>query len=137
ICERVINVFETGTPEGKYGAISIFHDGPNRIRQVTYGRAQTTEYGNLRELFQMYVDAGGSFSEDLRPFVAQIGQTALVDNARYKDLLRRAGNEDMVMRQTQDIFFDRRYFQPALAWAGAKGFTRALSILVIYDSFIH
>lgn len=137
ICGRVINVFETGTPEGRYGAISIFHDGPNRIRQVTYGRSQTTEYGNLRELVQMYVDAGGSFSEDLRPYVPQIGRIALVDDARFKDLLRRAGNEDMVMRQTQDVFFERRYFQPALRWAADNGFTRALSILVIYDSFIH
>jgi chitosanase len=57
-CERVIDVFETGTIQGKYGAISIFEDGPNDIRQVTYGRSQTTEYGNLRELVQMYVDSG-------------------------------------------------------------------------------
>ena len=41
------------------------------------------------------------------------------------------------MRRTQDVFFDRRYFQPALRWAGENGFTRPLSILVIYDSFIH
>ena len=45
---------------GKYGAISIFEDGPNDIRQITYGRSQTTEYGNLRELVQMYVEAGGA-----------------------------------------------------------------------------
>ena len=137
ICERVINVFETGTIEGRYGAISIFHDGPNRIRQITYGRSQTTEYGNLRELVQMYADAGGTFSQELRSFVPQIGHTALVDNAQFKDLLRRAGNEDAVMRRTQDVFFDRRYFQPALRWAGENGFTRPLSILVIYNSFIH
>src|SRR3954471_21822154 len=48
-CERVINVFETGTVRGRYGAIAIFADGPHGIRQVTYGRSQTTEYGNLRE----------------------------------------------------------------------------------------
>lgn len=69
ICERVINVFETGTLEGKYGAISIFHDGPGQIRQITYGRSQTTEYGNLRELVQMYADANGPFSARLRPFI--------------------------------------------------------------------
>jgi chitosanase len=137
VCERVINVFETGTVTGKYGAISIFADGPHDIRQITYGRSQTTEYGNLRELVQMYVDAGGLFSEDLREFVPLIGRTALVDNARFKDLLRRAGVEDPVMRQTQDVFFDRRYFTPALRWADQNGFMRALSALVIYDSFIH
>jgi chitosanase len=137
ICERVINVFETGTVRGKYGAISIFNDGPHDIRQITYGRSQTTEYGNLRELVQMYVDAGGRFSEDLREFVPLIGRTALVDNSRFKNLLGQAGAEDEVMRRTQDVFFDRRYFQPAMRWATENGFTRALSALVIYDSFIH
>lgn len=137
ICERVLNVFETGSVQGNYAAISIFHDGPNHIRQVTYGRSQTTEYGNLHELVQMYVNAGGRFSEDLRQFVPLIGNTALVDNSRFINLLKQAGAEDPVMRQTQDVFFDRRYFQPALQWAGDNGFTRALSALVIYDSFIH
>ena len=137
ICERVINVFETGSIRGNYGAISIFADGPNDVRQITYGRSQTTEYGNLHELVQMYVDAAGRFSEDLREFAPLVGRTPLVDNSRFKDLLRRAGNEDPVMRQTQDVFFDRRYFQPAMRWADANGFTRALSALVIYNSFIH
>ena len=41
------------------------------------------------------------------------------------------------MAQTQDVFFDRAYFQPALTWANGHGFTQALSMLVIYDSFIH
>ena len=57
ICEHVINVFETGSVAGDYSAIALFADGPHGERQVTYGRSQTTEYGNLRELVQMYVDA--------------------------------------------------------------------------------
>jgi chitosanase len=137
ICERVINAFETGSMQGDYSNITIFPDGPNGIRQVTYGRAQTTEYGNLRELVQMYVNAGGEFSNDLRPFVDRIGRMALVDDSHFKDLLHRAGAQDQVMRNTQDVFFDRRYFQPALNWAQTNGFSRALSALVIYDSFIH
>jgi chitosanase len=137
VCERIINVFETGTIRGDYGNISIFHDGPHQIRQVTYGRAQTTEYGNLRELVQMYANAGGMFSSQLAPFVPLIGRTALVDNAEFKALLRRAGHEDPVMAQTQDVFFERRYFQPALKWANDNGFSLPLSMLVIYDSFIH
>lgn len=136
ICERVINVFESGSIQGNYSAISIYADGPNNIRQVTYGRAQTTEYGNLRELVQMYVAAGGTFSNELGGFVDRIGRVALVDNDQFKTLLRRAGAEDQVMRDTQDKFFDLRYFQPALHWADTNGFSRALSVLVIYDSFI-
>jgi chitosanase len=137
ICERVINVYETGTVEGKYGAISIYHDGPHRIRQITYGRSQTTEYGNLKELVEIYVEEGGTFSADLARYVDRIGITALVDDANFKSLLRRAGNEDPVMRHAQDAFFDRRYFRPALDWASSHGFALALSTLVIYDSQIH
>jgi chitosanase len=143
ICIRVINVFETGKVEGDYGAISLFHDGPNRIQQVTYGRAQTTEYGNLRELIAGYVAANGRFSAQLKPYVDKIGtkvgtppRSPLVDDQTFLSLLRRAGS-DPVMRQAQDVFFDRVYLAPALAWAGRNGFTKALSGLVIYDSFTH
>lgn len=137
ICERVINVFETGTVDGKYGAISIYHDGPHGIRQVTYGRSQTTEYGNLQELVQMYVEDGGLFASALKPYVDRIGLTPLVDDKTFRGLLQRAGDEDQTMRDTQDAFFDKRYFRPALSWAEAGGFQLALSVLVIYDSFIH
>lgn len=137
VCERVINAFETGSAQGNYASITIYPDGPHDIRQITYGRAQTTEYGNLRELIQMYIDAGGLFSHELSNYVDDIGGTALVDNAVFKSLLRRAGSQDPIMRETQDRFFERCYFQPALRWAGNNGFTRALSVLVIYDSYIH
>jgi chitosanase len=137
LCERIINVFETSSIHGDYGNISIFRDGPGRIRQITFGRSQTTEYGNLRELVSMYVEAGGVYSERLRPFVSLIGRQALVNNVAFKDLLKRAGRGDPIMETTQDAFFDKRYFQPALKWAQDHGFSRALSVLVIYDSFIH
>lgn len=137
ICERVLNVFETGTPRGRYGAITIFADGPHGIRQITYGRSQTTEYGNLRELVSRYVAAGGTFSEQLRSWVPLIGRRALVDDAAFKGLLTSAGNTDPVMERVQDAFFADLYFNPAMRWAAANGFRRALSALVIYDSYIH
>jgi chitosanase len=137
ICEQVINVFETGRVQGDYSSIAIFPDGPGKIRQVTYGRSQTTEYGNLDELIQMYVDANGTFSNQLRPYLEKIGVTALVDDSQFKQLLRDAGKNDPKMRQIQDEFFDLRYFQPAMVWADNNGFTLPLSALVIYDSFIH
>jgi chitosanase len=137
ICEQVINVFESGAPQGNYGVISIYKDGPHNMRQVTYGRSQTTEYGNLHELVEMYVNAGGIYSEALRPYLNKIEVTPLSDDAVFKQLLRDAGRKDPVMCQTQDVFFDKRYFEPAMAWAGNNGFSLALSALVIYDSFIH
>jgi chitosanase len=137
ICEQVINVFETGSVQGNYAMIAIFPDGPNRIRQITYGRSQTTEYGNLHELIQMYADANGTHSSHLRPYLEKIGVTALVDDTQFKQLLQDAGKNDPIMRQIQDEFFDKRYFEPAMAWADRNGFTLPLSGLVIYDSFIH
>lgn len=137
ICEQVINVFESGSPQGNYGTISIYKDGPHNIRQVTYGRSQTTEYGNLHELVEMYVEAGGIYSEALRAYLDKIEVTPLADDATFKQLLRDAGKKDPVMRQTQDTFFDKRYFAPAMSWADINGFSMPLSALVIYDSFIH
>jgi chitosanase len=137
ICEQVINVFETGSVDGNYAAISIFNDGPNGMRQITYGRSQTTEYGHLETLIRMYVNADGLLSNGLRPYIAKIGEVPLVDDSEFKQLLRDAGRNDPIMRQVQDDFFDKKYFQPAVAWAVANAFTLPLSALVIYDSFIH
>lgn len=137
ICEQVVNVFETGATQGNYGSISIYRDGPHKIRQITYGRSQTTEYGHLYKLVQRYVDANGTFSNQLSPYVEKIGVTPLVDDPYFKKLLRDAGRKDPVMQRVQDVFFDDLYFQPALAWADKNGFSLPLSALVIYDSFIH
>src|SRR5688572_19039249 len=104
LIERIINVFETGTPAGDYSNISIYHDGPHNIRQITYGRSQTTEYGNLRRLVQDYVAAGGLFSQQLEPYAELVGSTPLTDDAEFKNLLRSAGRQDPVMRTAQDRF---------------------------------
>jgi Glycosyl hydrolase family 46 len=137
ICERVINAFETGDADGDYGNISIYSDGPHDIRQVTYERSQTTEYSHLHELVDDYVNAHGKFSVQLKPYLNQIGVHPLVDDAQFKKLLRDAGRTDPIMQQTQDKFFDKAYWIPAMDWATANAFTEALSGLVIYDSFIH
>lgn len=134
---KVINVFESGKPAGNYGIIAIFEDGPGDIRQITYGRSQTTEYGNLGKLVKNYVAANGTFSNKLKPFAAKVGVTALTDDETFKGLLKKAGNEDPVMRTVQDVFFDETYYKPAMKWAKDKGFILPLSALVIYDSFIH
>lgn len=137
LIERLINTIETGRPDGDYGAISIYADGPNDIRQITYGRAQTTEYGNLRKLVQMYVAAGGVYSAALAPYADRIGSEPLTSNAQFKKLLKDAGQSDPVMRRIQDQFFEQVYFLRAMRWADENGFTKALSALIIYDSYIH
>jgi chitosanase len=137
LLEKVVNVFESGSTVGNYSAIAIFNDGPNDIRQLTYGRSQTTEYGNLRELVQNYSVSGGTYSKKLKPFVDKVGKTPLTDDAVFIDLLKKAGKEDLIMHTVQDRFFDNRYYQPAINWAKDNGFILPLSGLVIYDSFVH
>lgn len=137
LIERVINTIESGRPDGDYSTISIYADGPHNIRQITYGRAQTTEYGNLRQLVHMYVAANGRYSAALAPYAEQMGSVPLTSDLTLRRLLRDAGRNDPVMRRIQDLFFQEVYFDPAMQWADANGFVRALSALVIYDSYIH
>ena len=134
---KVINVFETGKIEGDYSKISIFSDGPNNIKQITYGVRQTTEFGNLPDLIKDYVGSNGEFSEDLAPYKDRIGQKpSLHPNSEFKRLLKLAG-EDPVMRKCQDKFFDEKYWKRAENWFKENGFTSPLSMLVILDSYVH
>ncbi|MFH1197407.1 MAG: chitosanase [bacterium] len=139
---KIVNVFETGTPDGKYDNISIYKDGPvingEKIYQITYGRSQTTEYGNLKRLIESYIANNGTFSSQFSPYVNKIGkQPSLRKDQNFKDLLKTSAREDEIMRQTQDDFFDLYYYQPAFIWFEGHEFAEALSLLVIYDSFIH
>ncbi len=136
IIEQVVNVFETGRPNGNYAALTVINDGPHGIHQITYGRSQTTEYGNLKTLLTIYAEAHGQFSAQVRPYLDRLKREPLTFNSEFRELLKRAGG-DPVMRRAQDEFFDERYFKPAENWADGRGFTLPLSLLVIYDSFIH
>ncbi len=133
---QVVNVFETGIPEGKYDSIVRYKDGPNKIRQITYGRSQTTEYGNLKRLIEKYISMNGTYSNDFSAFVDRIGVTPLTDDQNFISLLKTSAGDE-IMHQCQDDFFDIYYYQPAYVWFNGHGFQEPLSLLVIYDSFIH
>jgi chitosanase len=137
ICRQVLNAWETSSVDGRYDAIAIFDDGPNGIRQITYGRSQTTEYGKLKKLIAMYVETGSEYSDEFQPYLSKIGKTPLVNDSHFIGLLREAARNDQRMRNVQDTFFDEEYMNPSFEWAGRHGFTHALSGLVIYDSFVH
>jgi chitosanase len=137
LIERVVNVFETGTPQGRYDKVTIYPDGKDKSLQITYGRSQTTEQGNLVKLIRQYVDNEGAFAEDFAPYLALIGNKSLVKDEKFKSLLRRAAREDETMRKTQDTFFDLLYYRPAFQFFDTNRFTHPLGLLVIYDSYIH
>ncbi len=137
ICEQVVNAFETGSANGNYAGLVVYADGPHGIRQITYGRAQTTEYGNLESLLEAYIGRGGAFAARMLPYLPKLGVTPLADDSDFKSALKEAGKSDPVMAKTQDAFFEKHYYAPAQKWAKANGFVKPLSMLVIYDSFIH
>lgn len=135
--QGILNVFETGSIKGDYSNISIFADGPNRRRQITYGKSQTTEWGNLNKLISKYIDLGGTYSRELNNYEDVIGQRSLVDDKYFIKLLKDAAKNDPIMIKAQDQFFDTCYWKPAYKWAINNGFKENLSMLVCYDSFIH
>jgi chitosanase len=134
--QSILNVFETGKPDGDYSNVSIFSDGPKGKRQITYGKSQTTEWGNLNKLIKSYSNKNGKHSEFFKPYVGKIGKISLVNDEKLINELREAGS-DPLMKEAQDDFFDEHYWNPALAFFKENGFTQPLSMLVIYDSFIH
>ena len=134
---QVVNVFETGSKHGKYDMLVVYADGKNNSKQITYGRSQTTEQGNLKALLQLYVAKKGKFANEIDPYLKDLGKKPLWENIKFKNLLRKAAREDEVMRSSQDEFFETLYYQPAVHFFEKNKFTQALSLLVIYDSFIH
>ncbi|WP_395053203.1 chitosanase [Flavobacterium sp.] len=134
---QVVNVFETGTKQGKYDMLVIYADGSNNSRQITYGRSQTTEQGNLKALLQLYIVKNGKFAVQFQPFIKDICKKSLVDNVAFKNLLRQSARQDVIMQQSQDEFFDKLYYQPAQHFFEKNLFKNALSMLVIYDNYIH
>ncbi len=133
--QQIVNCFETGSAEGNYGDVSIFNDGPNKIRQLTYSKAQTTEYGHLPELLKQYVANKGLYAKEIAVKIPTLTKGA-VNDKDFISLLKKGGS-DPVMRNTADTFFDLAYWNPAMKWADTSGLKENLSLLVIYDSFIH
>jgi len=135
---RWIGAVETGDPNGDYSCVTILHDGPNCIPQVTYGVYQTTEYGNLPALLASYCQQSGSLlAHQIGGYLPQLGKSgnSLWESTPFLALLRQAG-QDPVMQALQDSFFEEEYWRPMANWANGHGFTFPLSWLVLYDSFI-
>jgi len=133
---KIVNVFETGNPEGDYSSVTVLADGPSGQRQITYGRSQTTEHSDLDELLKTYFACYGIYSKELSQYVPMIGSGLLADSERFKAILNQAGG-DAIMHKCQDELFERKYWDKAEGWADENLFFLPLSMLVIYDSYIH
>lgn len=134
---QIINAFECSYPPGRYDQVTVNNDGPNKSLMISYGRCQVTEQSNLRELLTSYVNEPNAiYAKELKLYIKQIGIQSLATDVKFKSLLRKAGN-DIVMTLCQDQLFEERYFEPAMRFFAGHKFTLNLSMLVIFDSYIH
>ncbi len=135
--KAIVNVFETGSVRGRYGAVSVIAGDTGGL---SYGRSQATRgSGTLHDLVQQYCLAPGPrFGDRIEPFLQRMRErdAALDQDLQLKNWLRAAA-DDPVMRDTQDKFFHQRYWRPAMRAAEGLGVTSALGLAVIYDSHIH
>src|SRR4030095_14891684 len=92
IC-KIMNVFETGTLETDYKSVYIYHDGPDKQRQVTLARGFTEYGGNLRKVLQRYIAKGGVESAYFRSKLPDFGTGKLVDDKEFIQKLKGVGQE--------------------------------------------
>lgn len=135
--QAIINIFETGVVLGDYSQVTLIEGDTGHL---TFGRSQTTlGSGNLSELLKQYcANLGARFAARLTPYLPALTarDVALDSDLKLHNLLR-ASADDLVMRDTQDNFFDTFYWQPAARAAARDGIVSALGVAVVYDSFVH
>jgi len=135
--QSIVNLFETGAVLGDYGSVTVI---PGDTGHLTFGRSQTKlGSGNLLGLLQRYcANDGARFKQWLAPCLPRFEATdfSLDNDLRLQNLLR-ATADDPIMRETQDVFFDDVYWQPAARTAANLGITSALGVAVVYDSSVH
>lgn len=135
--QGIVNLFETGHVLGDYGQVTVIAGDTGHL---TFGRSQTTlGSGGLHALLERYCgNAGARFGERLRVWLPALAarDTSVDLDGKLHNLLR-ACADDQVMRDTQDVFFDERYFRPAMRTAERAGIGEPLGRAVVYDSVVH
>jgi chitosanase len=138
----VLKAAETGSASGDYSLVSLLHDGINDCLQVTYGIQFDEASGDLARVLTNYSQGSGQFVGQLTPYIGSCNiilpdpnATELSQDTAFQSLLQQAG-ADTAMQQVQDSLFESETWTPALNWAKIEGFTLALSLLVISDSFL-
>lgn len=135
--ESIINLFETSEVLGDYSQVTLIEGDTGHL---TYGRSQTTlGSGNLHDLLQCYcANPGARFGARLSSYLPRFAARDLTLDTDLKlHNLMRASADDIVMRDTQDAFFEEVYWQPAARAAERMGITCPLGMAVVYDSFVH
>jgi chitosanase len=134
LIKKVLLAFEQSTTSIDYNKVYVMNDGPDDCNQITLSFG-LTEYGNLKALVKSYIFKNGEYSSQLTEYVPKIGETSLVGDQTFIDLLKSAG-KDPVMQECQEAAYDDMYITPAMKWCDKNKFTTPLSQLVVADSFL-
>ena len=143
--DGVLSIFETGRvpTAASYATCTILADGAG----ISYGKHQCTDAaGSLDLVVKKYIELGGVHAAALQPYLPHLaanGSTKEPPRGPWSatttglvNLLKQAGT-DPLMHRAQDEVFDAHYFMPAVNHANQIGLTKALSLLVVYDTCIH
>lgn len=131
-----ISAFESGKAEGDHSVVALLYDGPNGSRQITYGSHQLTQSsGHFRTLIDNYIERDDDVV-DLSDWYGKADNLRLVWDHRFIGALKEAGR-DPAMQEEQDNIFADEYMAPAVAFCQREGLVHSLSLLVVYDSYIH
>jgi chitosanase len=137
VAMAIVNIFETGRVRGNYGKVTYVAGDRG---QLTYGRSQVTlASGGLYRLIKLYSEAdGAAYAGQLAAYLERLEarDPALNTDMTLRGVLQAAGS-DPVMRAVQDRYFEQAYWRPATRAAAGLGLREALSVAVVYDSFIH
>ena len=135
-CIAIVNIFESGSLTGNYGAVGGLKNDKGHL---SYGRSQVSLMsGNLFLLIKAYCEApDAQFAQELSPFLGRLGNKdiTLDQDLTIRNVLRQTGN-DPAMKRIQDDYFDRNFFQPALAAAQHANLQQPLSQTIAYDTHI-
>jgi chitosanase len=135
--DRLVSVFENGTPDLRYDYVEDIHDG----RGYTCGRGFTTRTGDVARVVKDYVKRVPS--DPLARFVPALDELVASDRGDVGGLdgfpdAWKAAAKNAAFRAAQDGEVERSSWAPARAHAAELGVTTALGLTILYDSvFMH
>lgn len=150
IVKCLVGIVETGKKNAPPSTIAVLKDKAG----ISYGRHQATENsGTLWTLlFEYYVtrenamfkkefeldtdDEGKTYKEKLFKRGGSAKKSALTNDKVFKELLIKAGKEDVEMKHAQNNLFHEKFFLPALSFSMAYGVQFPLGLAMIYDMHI-
>ncbi len=134
--DRLINIFEHGTTEFRYGSAEVLSDG----RGITFGRAGfTTRTGDGHEVIERYTAAKPENPlARYRPRLEVLAreESGSTDGLEgFLEAVHQAAG-DPLFRQAQDRLQEELYYQPAARRGDALGLKTALARAAIYDALV-